>query len=251
MIKQPKHLYGLIGKNLGHSFSKTYFEEKFKQLDLADCAYQNFELDSIKDLNRVIETNPNLIGLNVTMPFKEDILNYLDSSSEELEHIKACNCVHIVKEGGRTRLKGSNTDIIGFKKSLEVHLKKSDQKALVFGTGGASKAVQFVLQNLGISFQSVGRNSTADILYNDITEEHIDGVQLLINATPLGMYPDLENKVEIPYNALNEKHYLYDLIYNPEKTEFLKEGIKHGCRTQNGLQMLQQQAEAAWETWNR
>lgn len=239
--------YGLIGKTLSHSFSKTYFEKKFAAEGRQDCSYNNFELKTIEEFPSLIQSNPELKGVNVTIPYKEAILPYLDYRNDVVEAIGACNCIKIDRE---RKLHGYNTDVVGFRESLEKQLLPQHNKALVLGTGGASKAVQYVLQQLDISFKIVSRSRGENIIgYEDLTEEVIKSHKLIINTTPLGMSPNLENMPSLPYQYLTEGHFLFDLIYNPEKTRFLQEGEKRGARISNGYEMLVLQAEESWRIW--
>ena len=239
--------FGLIGKPLTHSFSKKYFTEKFLRESRTDCAYELFPIESIESLPELIASSPNLEGLNVTIPYKEKVLPYL-STSLIPDGVGACNCIKI-SEG---KLVGYNTDILGFEKTLFPLLLPTHKAALVFGSGGASKAVIYVLKKLGIHYQLVGRNKTAEVglTYEDITEELIKRHLLLINTTPLGMYPNVDICPAIPYNAIGTGHLLYDLVYNPSETLFLKNGLMQGATIKNGEQMLIAQAEESWRIWN-
>lgn len=239
--------FGLIGKPLTHSFSKKYFTEKFLKESRPDCAYELFPIESIEELPDLLASHPDLEGLNVTIPYKEKVLPYLTTSSIP-EGVGACNCIKI--ENGK--LTGFNTDILGFEKTLFPLLLPSHKAALVFGNGGASKAVIYVLQKLGIHYQIVGRNKTSEIglRYEDITEEMIKRHLLLINTTPLGMYPNINSCPAIPYSAIGAGHLLYDLVYNPGETLFLKQGLMQGAVIKNGEQMLIAQAEESWRIWN-
>lgn len=239
--------YGLIGRTLKHSFSQAYFTEKFAALGLPDCSYQNFELSLAEDFPEFIKNNPDLKGLNVTIPYKEDVVPYLTSQSDVVEEIGACNCIRI-KNG---RLIGHNTDVVGFRQALEPQLKLHHTKALVFGTGGASKAVAYALQKLGISHQFVSRNALQDGLqYSQLSKEVIESHTLIINTTPLGTWPNVDEKPPIPYKYLKPEHFLFDLVYNPSVTAFLAEGVKLGAQISNGEQMLIGQAEESWRIWN-
>lgn len=240
-------LFGLIGYPLSHSFSKKYFTEKFEKECIIDCAYENFPIPDIDELKTVLAL-PGLQGFNVTIPFKEQIIPFLHYKSEIVKKINACNCIKIL-DG---KLYGFNTDVFGFEKTL---LKKSDpvihRHALVLGTGGSSKAVKFVLGKLKISFTEVSRKPAAGCLsYEQVTKEVIQENQLIINTTPLGMFPNVIEAPSLPYNLLTPDHLLVDLIYNPEKTMFLKMGEDSGAQIQNGLEMLVLQAEKSWEIWN-
>ena len=240
-------LFGLIGKTLKHSFSKAYFTNKFTALGLEDCRYENFELSTIDNFPSLLQEHPDLEGLNITIPYKEAILPYLFAQNDVVKETKACNCIK-VQEG---KLYGFNTDVIGFKKSLEKHLQPYHQKALVLGTGGGAKAVEYALKELDIAYQLVSRSKSDNtVTYEDLTREIIEDHLLIINTSPVGMYPHVEEAPEIPYNYLDTRHYLFDLIYNPEKTLFLKKGEGKGAVTANGQEMLELQAEENWRIWN-
>jgi len=239
-------IYGLIGYPLQHSFSPTYFAEKFARLKI-DAVYRSFELQSISELPQLIQSHPSLRGLNVTIPYKTAVLPMLDEIDEAVVAIGAVNCIDI-RNG---RLKGYNTDAIGFERSLIPLLQPRHQKALVLGTGGSSKAVQYVLKKLGIPFLSVSRNPEANTLsYNDLNAAIIQEYLLIINTTPLGMFPNTATAPQIPYHAITARHLLYDLVYNPPETQFLAYGKEAGAIGKNGLEMLHLQAEASWEIWS-
>ncbi len=239
---------GLIGKTLSHSFSKDYFEEKFEKLNLPSHSYSLFELDTIRDFPKLLEKNPELKGLNVTIPYKESIISYLDELSDEAREIGAVNTIKISKEDGKLYLTGYNTDVFGFRNSIKPFLKNTHERALILGTGGASKAIDFVLKNLGIEILFVSRNPVeGQIGYQDINEYVMQYHKLIVNCTPLGTFPNVNEKPNLPYKLLNDSHTLMDLVYNPEKTEFLKLGKLEGATVLNGLSMLQQQADGAWE----
>ena len=240
------NLYGLIGKPLKHSFSAAYFNQKFAAENI-DGVYQNFELDSIAQLPQLLQQHPNLKGLNVTIPYKKDVLPYLHTADETVQQIGACNCIKVV-DG---KLYGYNTDTVGFRLSLEPHLKRHHNKALVLGTGGSSGAVQYALQQLNIPFQLVSRQKEREtFLYEELNDEIVKEHTLIINTTPLGMFPNVDAAPAITYSALTPNHLLYDLIYNPEKTLFLQRGEAQGAAIVNGHQMLLLQAEAGWKIWN-
>jgi len=236
--------FGLIGKNIAYSFSEKYFSEKFKAENIQNSVYETFDLNEISDIEKLIQNRkPN--GFNVTIPYKEQIIPYLDELSDDAVEIGAVNCVKI-QNGIK---KGFNTDVYGFEESLKPLLEASHQNALVLGTGGAAKAVCFVLKKLNISFQQVSRNGI--FTYLDLNREEIEKHPIIINCTPVGTFPNVENAPEIPYEFLTEKHLLYDLIYNPEKTKFLQFGEKKGAKIKNGYEMLVLQAEKSWEIWNQ
>ncbi|MCO6501117.1 MAG: shikimate dehydrogenase [Vicingus serpentipes] len=243
--------YGLIGYPLSHSFSANYFAKKFEKENIKGCAYQAYEIDSIEKLSELIKSVPNLIGLNVTIPYKQDVFKYLSSVDEVAKNIGAVNTIKIDQKN--QEIKGYNTDYYGFKQSLKPFLENNHQRALILGTGGASKAVYYVLKELNIDCIFVSRNPTNDneVAYEDVNEHVIRHHQLIVNTTPIGMYPKVDAKPELPYQYLTTQHLLYDLVYNPLETAFLKEGKKKGCITINGLDMLQLQAEKSWEIWNK
>lgn len=241
--------FGLIGHPLAHSFSKQYFEKKFKNESIKNCSYQLFDIDNILDFNTIKDIS-GLIGLNVTIPYKQEIIKYLDEIEANAKLIGAVNTIRIDPITKKT--KGFNTDYYGFKKSLKPFLENTHERALILGTGGASKAVHYVLKELNIDCLFVARTPEKDneISYQDVNKFVIKHHQLIINTTPLGTYPNIENYPDIDYNNLTSNHLLYDLVYNPEETVFLKKGKEKGCKTINGLQMLKLQAEKSWEIWN-
>lgn len=240
--------YALVGRNISYSFSRRYFAEKFAKEQITDCEYINFDIPYIEELPTLIAATPTLAGMNVTIPYKEAVLPLLDLQSEALMAIKACNTIKILPSG---KLKGDNTDYIGFRDSLIPYLQPHHNRALILGTGGASKAVAFALSQLGISFLLVSRESSAiAISYHELTKEIIENHSLIINTTPLGTFPKTEAFPPIPYQWITSQHLLYDLIYNPEKTTFLAKGATQGATILNGYPMLVLQAEAAWKIWN-
>lgn len=239
--------FGLIGYPLSHSFSKRYFSEKFQKEHIADCVYENYPLPSIRLFPQLIEKE-HVVGLNVTIPHKESVIPYLDYLDPAAEKVAAVNCIHF-KDKKST---GFNTDIIGFRHSLKPVLQAHHRHALILGTGGASKAVAFVLSDLNISFQYVSRHKKENhFTYADLNEDIIRRHTLIINTTPLGTSPDVNKCPDIPYRFLSNEHLLYDLIYNPPETLFLQKGKERGAVIKNGYGMLQLQAEASWEIWNR
>ncbi len=241
--------FGLIGFPLTHSFSKKYFTEKFKKEGFSDCQYDLFEIPEVSHVKKIIEENPELEGLNVTIPYKEKVIPFLDSLDPACEAIGAVNSIKI-REG---KLIGFNTDYIGFKQSLESWLGSERPKAIVLGTGGASKAIVQALKDLNIEFLQVSRSSSIDknkILYQDLHSGILASHQLLINTTPLGTFPHTEAMPEINPALIKEKHKIYDLVYNPEKTLFMRTLEARGAQVKNGLEMLHLQAEAAWKIWN-
>lgn len=238
--------FGLIGKTLKHSFSKTFFERKFREQGISDCSYENFELQSIQDFPKLLN-NPDLKGLNVTIPYKEEVLQFLNSKNEIVEEVGACNCIKL----NNGELHGFNTDAVAFKNSLQKYLKPHHKCALVLGTGGASKAVRYALKQLNIDYLLVSRHKQQNQLgYEDVGENTIRQHQIIINTTPLGMYPNVDEDPPIPYNAITSQHLLYDLTYNPPKTKFLQQGEGRGAQINNGYEMLVAQAEESWRIWN-
>ncbi|MFT4202660.1 MAG: shikimate dehydrogenase [Chitinophagaceae bacterium] len=239
-------VYGIIGYPLGHSFSKKYFEEKFRQLGIEqENTFQNFAIETMDGLPQVLSTK-DLQGFCITIPHKKNIIPFLTEASPEVEAMGACNCVRI-KNG---KLYGYNTDIVGFEKSFVSKLTPERDNALILGTGGASAAVAFVLKKLGIPYQFVSRCTPGILSYEQLTKDIIDTHKIIINSTPLGMSPNIEDAPPIPYEYLTAAHYLYDLIYNPAETKFLAEGKEKGAAIENGLQMLVLQAEENWRIWN-
>lgn len=241
-------LYGLIGHPLGHSFSKDFFNQKF-QTENIDAQYLNFDIPTIELLNEVL-TRQQIKGLNVTIPYKEKVIPFLDELSEEAKSIGAVNVIKVYQQENKIRLKGFNTDVIGFTESLQPLLNPTHKKALILGTGGASKAVQFGLQQLNIETLFVSRRSCDNTLtYSQLTPKVMKEHTVVINCTPVGMHPHTDECPEIPYEFIGESHILYDLVYNPEETLFLKKGKAVGATTKNGLEMLLLQAKAAWNIW--
>lgn len=255
--------YGIIGYPLAHSFSKKYFTEKFRREGLEDCVYESFPLPNLSELPELIKANPDLCGLNVTVPHKIGVIYYMDKLDEAAREIDAVNCIKIVNQHPveayfsgelsslQVRLEGYNTDAYGFEMSLKPLLQKHHHKALVLGAGGAARAVTYVLNKLGISYKQVSRRAIKkQMSYAQLDAEIIKERHLIINTTPVGTYPDISAAPDIPYEYLTSKHLLFDLVYNPEESEFLKRGRQHGAATKNGLEMLHLQAEKAWEIWN-
>ncbi|HCN52622.1 MAG TPA: shikimate dehydrogenase [Prevotella sp.] len=242
--------YGLIGYPLGHSFSISYFNEKFANEGI-DAKYINFDIPDIKDLTEILDSNPELKGLNVTIPYKQQVLGYLDYISPEARSIGAVNVIRVVHKGKKVFLRGYNSDVIGFTKSIEPLLEPSHKKALILGTGGASKAINYGLKSLGLETLFVSRYERPNtIQYQSITPEMVHEYQVIVNCTPVGMYPHADECPELPYDAMDSHNLLYDLIYNPDETLFMKKGIEHGATVKNGLEMLLLQAFASWEFWN-
>lgn len=242
--------FGLIGYPLGHSFSKNFFNQKFHSENI-DAEYVNFEIPAISELPRILQNNHDLAGLNVTIPYKEQVIPYLDELSPDAKAIGAVNVIKIRRHKGKLKLIGYNSDIIGFVDSLEPILEAHHKKALILGTGGASKAVFHGLKKLGIEARFVSRKAKEGMFtYEDLTPEVMDEYKVIVNCTPVGMYPRANEYPNIPYECLTPKHLLYDLLYNPDTTLFMKKGADRGAMTKNGLEMLLLQAFAAWDIWN-
>lgn len=244
--------FGLIGYPLGHSFSKNFFNEKFHSEEI-DAEYVNFEIPSIEDFPKVIAANPDLCGLNVTIPYKEKVISYLDEVDKDAAAIGAVNVIKFVHDKGKLRLTGYNSDVIGFTRSIEPLLEPHHTKALILGTGGASKAVNHGLHQLGLStlFVSRGKRNDNTVTYADLTPEIMDEYKVIVNCTPVGMYPQADKSPDIPYECLTRQHLLYDLLYNPDTTLFMRKGSEQGALVKNGLEMLLLQAFGAWDIWNR
>lgn len=242
--------YGLIGYPLGHSFSISYFNQKFKDEGI-DAVYENFEIVSIDLLPEVLDSNPNLKGLNVTIPYKQKVIPFLDKISPEAHAIGAVNVIKVIHEGKSVKLKGYNSDVIGFTQSIEPMLERYHKKALILGTGGASKAVDYGLKSLGLETVFVSRyERPGTIQYGNITPEVIKEYNVIVNCTPIGMYPNTEVCPELPYEAMDSHTILYDLIYNPDETLFMKKGAAYGANVKNGLEMLLLQAFSSWDFWH-
>ena len=244
-MKENK-IYGLIGKNIDYSFSKNFFSKKFKNENI-NCKYLNFDIQSISEFKSII-SDKNISGLNVTIPYKEDVLKYIDEISNDAKSIGAVNTIKI----SNNKLTGHNTDHIGFTKSIEkIDEFKNIESALILGSGGASKAIQFALDNMKIKYTIVSRsNSIKCINYNQVSEKIIKNHKLIINCTPLGTFPEIEKCPEIDYRFLSPFNILYDLVYNPKQSNFLRKGLNAGCKIKNGLEMLEIQAIESWKIWN-
>jgi shikimate dehydrogenase len=243
--------FGLIGTSLVHSRSKEYFLQKFTLEHLTDCIYENYALEHLKDFRRLVLNDPELYGLNVTIPFKTEIIQYLDDISPDARGIGAVNCIKISRTGTNISLKGYNTDAAAFRETLKPLLREEHMMALVLGTGGAARAVCHTLKDLQISYTLFSRKEKPGVLtYSDITRLIIEENKLIINATPVGMFPAVFECPPLPYKYLTSKHLLYDLIYNPEETLFLKKGKAAGSQVKNGLEMLHLQAEMSLKVWN-
>nr|WP_315153245.1 shikimate dehydrogenase [uncultured Flavobacterium sp.] len=249
MIDSLKMRFGLLGRNINYSFSKGHFTEKFKDPIFEGYTYENFDIEEINYFTELIKNNPDLRGLNVTIPYKEAILPFLDKLSKKAAAIGAVNTIKFTRSG---KLKGYNTDYHGFKKSLKPLLQSHHTKALILGTGGAAKGVAFALDELGILYTFVSReNKEKTIRYDLLNETVFENHTIIINTTPLGTSPNTNDFPDIPYQFFTEKHIAYDLIYNPAETVFLKKAKKQGAQTKNGLEMLILQAEKAWKIWNK
>ena len=243
--------YGLIGYPLGHSFSISYFNQKFADEGI-NAKYENYEISSIDQLQEILDTVTDLRGLNVTIPYKEKVIPFLDAISPEARAIGAVNVIRVTHEGNKVKLKGYNSDVIGFTQSIEPMIdKKWHKKALILGTGGASKAINYGLKSLGLETVFVSRyQRPGTVQYADITPEVIREYNVVVNCTPVGMYPHTEECPQLPYEAMDYHTILYDLIYNPDQTLFMRNGAKYGAEVKNGLEMLLLQAFASWEFWH-
>jgi shikimate dehydrogenase len=243
--------YGLIGYPLGHSFSRRFFNEKFER-EGTDASYENFEIEDISCFPRVITNNPGLNGLNVTIPYKEQVIPYLDELDPAAEEVGAVNTIKMIRKAGKMHLKGYNTDTWGFETSLNPLLKKYHTKALILGTGGASKAIKYVLKKRSIEFisASIEELHENEIRYEDIDEKMMKERLLIIHATPLGTYPKVDSYPSLPYEYIGSRHLMFDLVYNPEMTKFLEKGRQQGATVKNGHEMLMLQALKSYEIWN-
>lgn len=259
-------LFGLIGFPLSHSFSEKYFAEKFQRENIADASYKLFPIETIENLPQLISENPELAGLNVTIPYKEKVIPFLDELDETAKVVGAVNTIHFLpafdtppasatQSDKKFVLKGYNTDVHGFRQSLKPFLTSAHERALILGTGGASKAVEYVLKQIGVDCIFVSREKKSVpgkiiLRYEDLNPYVIDSCKLIVNCSPAGTFPNVDEYPKLPYEALGKEHLLYDLVYNPAETEFLKKGKAHGAQIMNGLDMLKMQAEKAWEIWN-
>ena len=243
--------YGLIGYPLKHSFSRSYFNDKFAAEQI-DAEYVNFEIPSIREFKTIIKNHPNLKGLNVTIPYKEQVIPYLDQLNENAKMIGAVNVIKIERNKGKVKkLTGFNSDIIGFKKSIEPLLQTHHRKALILGTGGSAKAIYYGLQQLGVIPTYVAREKQSNtvLTYDELNAKDIAAHTIIVNCTPVGMWPNVDERPQIPYEYLTREHLLYDLLYNPNETLFMKSGAEQGAVVKNGLEMLLLQAFASWEFW--
>lgn len=240
--------FGLVGRNISYSFSKNYFTEKFQKNNTQNCTYENFDIQDVNEFPNIIQNNPDLLGINITIPYKETVIPFLTSLTENALKIGAVNVIKITKEGA---IIGDNSDYYGFKKALEPLLQPHHTNALILGTGGASKAVAFALEDLGIGYTFVSRKASENaISYDQLDANTFSKYQIVINSTPLGTSPNVDVFPEIPYQYFNSKYIAFDLIYNPAVTQFLKKAEEQGAVIKNGLEMLVFQAEKAWEIWN-
>ncbi len=249
MKEEESKTFGLLGKNISYSFSRGYFTEKFEKLKLNKYKYLNFDIQQIKDFPSIIGEEKNLRGINVTIPYKEEIIPFLDKLDETAKNIGAVNTIKFTKRGN---LKGYNSDVVGFENSIKPLLKRHHKRALILGTGGASKAIAFALNKNSIKFKFVSRNPEGkkEISYDSLSEETLLKYTVIINCTPLGTFPEIEKCPDIPYQFITDAHLLYDLIYNPEVSTFLSKGKEKGAIIKNGFEMLQLQAEESWRIWN-
>jgi len=243
--------FGLIGYPLGHSFSKKYFTDKFISERISDCSYDNYPLENLDNIRDLIASDDELCGLNVTIPYKSGIIGYLDTIDDNAEDIGAVNVIKIKRLKGSIKLSGFNSDITGIKDSLLPYISNTITNALVLGTGGGSRAVCYVLKKFGLTVSLVSRDRKQGVMkYSDIDQEKLNNTQLIVNTTPLGMFPNPGSMPDINYKGLNGTQILFDLVYNPELTTFLKMGAERGCTTISGIKMLYSQAEEAWRIWN-
>ncbi|WOC39704.1 shikimate dehydrogenase [Polaribacter sp. HL-MS24] len=250
-VSKKNKVYGLLGRDIGYSFSRGYFTEKFEKLGIEDSEYVNFDIPSIEDFSALIKKQQfQLHGMNVTIPYKQEVIPFLDKLDNTAKKIGAVNTIKFTKKG---LLKGYNTDVVGFENSLTPFLKKHHKRALILGTGGASKAIAFSLKRLGIQYRFVSRSplKKKEISYESITQKVMERYTILINSSPVGTFPNVHLMPQIPYIWITKQHLLFDLIYNPSETSFLKEGKMKGASIKNGLQMLELQAEESWRIWNQ
>ena len=250
MIEEEKNkVFGLLGKDISYSFSRGYFSEKFTKLKLNKNKYVNFDIQDIQEFSKIIKEREHLAGINVTIPYKQQVIQFLDKLDETAKEIGAVNTIKFTKRGN---LKGYNSDVVGFENSIKPFLKKHHKKALILGTGGASKAIAYALKKNKIKYKFVSRNPMGkkQISYDSLTEEIVEKYTIIINSTPLGTSPNINQCPDIPYQYITEKHLLYDLIYNPEITTFLSKGKEKGAIIKNGYEMLELQAEESWRIWN-
>lgn len=247
--EEKSKLFGLLGRDISYSFSRGYFTKKFTALNLEHHSYVNFDIPKIEDFHSIIENNKSIKGINVTIPYKEEVMAYLDKIDKTAKEIGAVNTIKITKRGN---LKGYNSDVVGFEKSIVPLLEKHHKKALILGTGGASKAIAYALKLNNIKYKFVSRKpkTKKQISYNDLSQEIMQDYSIIVNSTPLGTSPDVDKCPAIPYQFITSKHLLYDLIYNPEISKFLANGKANGAKIKNGYEMLELQAEESWRIWN-
>ena len=251
MSQQEDRLFGLIGYPLSHSFSASYFNRKFENEAFPNCSYHNFEMPSISGLPTLIEELPTLVGLNVTIPHKQSVMQLMTNLDPVAEKVGAVNTIRIERKSGETILAGYNTDVMGFELSLKSFIGQLKPRAMVLGTGGASRAVRFVLEKLEIPITLISRKESNNTLsYSQLDQSIIQNHHLIINCTPLGTWPNVDAFPPIPYEGIHQQHFLFDLVYNPETTRFLALGSERGASIRNGYEMLIGQAEAAWQIWN-
>ncbi|MBL7915802.1 MAG: shikimate dehydrogenase [Bacteroidia bacterium] len=246
-------LYGLLGNKLAHSFSVKYFFEKFQSDGISDkFGYRNFEIPDLNEFIKLVDSETQLFGLNVTIPYKEKIIPYLNNVDEVAADTGAVNTIKIQRgsTGNLLFMEGYNTDAVGFQSAISPLLLPHHKGALILGNGGAAKAVQFTLKKMAIPFISVTRQHDSNLMFDELKKDHFSQYPVIINTTPLGTFPEIDDSPPIPYHLLSPENLLFDLVYNPEMTTFMKQGIAHGAKVENGLKMLQAQAEASWEIWN-
>ncbi|MCF0178569.1 MAG: shikimate dehydrogenase [Bacteroidales bacterium] len=250
MFTDSKKIYGLLGLKLGHSFSETYFNQKFANENI-NAEYRNFEISDISHITKILAEYDNLAGLNVTIPYKEAVIPFLDELDDDARAIGAVNVIKIIRSGNNIKLKGYNSDMMGFVDSVSSQINEKRKAALILGTGGAAKAIAYGLNKLGVAVQFVSRHkSEKTVIYEELTKDDIKSHKIIVNTTPLGMYPNSNSCPDIPYRFLSADHLCYDLIYNPDETLFMKKAKEAGAETKNGLEMLLLQAFASYQIWN-
>jgi shikimate dehydrogenase len=243
--------FGLIGYPLGHSFSKKYFSEKFQRENISDCSYENYPISNINLVNELVENEPDLCGFNVTIPYKSDIISFLSAVDDEAQEIGAVNVVKILRRNGKPALTGYNSDVTGIRVSLQKYIDGKRNNAIILGTGGSSKAVAYVLRKWGLKVTIVSRSlKNGTISYDQLNAGPLANAHIIVNTSPLGMFPDIDSCPGLRYDLLNSGQVLFDLVYNPELTKFLRMGREYGCTLVSGIDMLHAQAEKAWEIWN-
>ena len=244
-------IFGLIGNPIRHSLSQKYFSEKFRMEHIEDCVYELFPLRELSELLPLLKQNSEISGLNVTIPYKKQVIDFLDEIDGAAKEIGAVNCISVSRRQGRPYLVGFNTDVYGFEQAFMPCLEVHHRNALILGTGGSSGAVAYVLKKLGIGFEKISRNPKGEneVGYSSLTREKMAHFTIIINTTPLGMFPDIEQCPPAPYDFITNRHLLFDLIYNPAETVFMKQGRAMGAKVMNGMEMLYLQAEKSWEIW--